>query len=135
MLRLTNLDDVFFAVEERSIFAGVAVQNKATRLAVPSKKAIVNFTSERVLVIVSRGYRLVSNREALGMAVNVARRCFLKPRWNGTCREVCFFHRYCRLPRSQFNGVGLQHFIQRRSSRMFSVGRIEHVSCLSTKSA
>ena len=76
MPRLTNLDDVLFPVEEHPVFVSMAAPNGERRLAVPDKKAIVNRTNRHVLGIVSRGYRLVSNREALDMAHQCCRTVF-----------------------------------------------------------
>jgi hypothetical protein len=68
MPRLTKIDDVFFPVEERPVFVSFMEKDGERRVAVPAKKAIVNYDTRRVLGIVSRGYRLVSNAEALDMA-------------------------------------------------------------------
>lgn len=76
MPRLTKLDDVLFPVEEHPVFAIAQTKAGEQRLPVPDKKAIVNRTSGRVLGVVSRGYRLVSNREALNMAHDCCRAVF-----------------------------------------------------------
>jgi hypothetical protein len=76
MPRLTNLDDVLFPVEEHPVFVSVAEKAGERRLAVSDKKAIVNHTTHRVLGIVGRGYRLVSNREALDLAYKCCRTVF-----------------------------------------------------------
>jgi len=76
MPRLTNLDDVLFPVAEHPVFASVKTSTDEKRLSVPDKKAIVNTKSGRVLGVVSRGYRLVSNREALDMAAQCCRHVF-----------------------------------------------------------
>ena len=66
MPRLTQLDDVLFSVEEHPIFASVKTPSGEKRISIPDKKAIINRGSGRVLGVVGRGYRLVSNREAVG---------------------------------------------------------------------
>ena len=76
MPRLTDLDDVLFAVEEHPVFASIKTESGERRLAIPDRKAIVNRDSGRVLGVVSRGYRLVSNREALDMACECCRTVF-----------------------------------------------------------
>jgi hypothetical protein len=68
MPRLTQLDDVLFPVEEHPVFAHVETASGEQRLPAPYNKAIVDRDSGRVVGVVSRGYRLVSNREALDMA-------------------------------------------------------------------
>ena len=76
MPRLTQLDDVLFPVEEHPVFAIAQTKAGEIRIPVPNKKAIVNGTSGQVLGVVSRGYRLVSNREALDMARDCCRAVF-----------------------------------------------------------
>lgn len=76
MPRLTDLNQVLFPVEEHPVFAIARTTTDERRLPVPNKKAIVNRTSGRVLGVVSRGYRLVSNREALNMAHDCCRAVF-----------------------------------------------------------
>lgn len=76
MPRLTRLEDVLFPVKEHPVFASVDDATGERRLPVPEKKAIVNSESHCVLGIVSRGYRLVSNREALDLAHKCCRTVF-----------------------------------------------------------
>lgn len=76
MPRLTQLDDVLFPVEEHPVFVSVKNGQREQRLSVPEKKAIVNTKTQRVLGIVSRGYRLVSNRQALDWAFQCCRTIF-----------------------------------------------------------
>ncbi len=76
MPRLSQLDDVLFPVEERAVFAGASGDAGGKLLPVPDKKAIVNTKRRRVLGIVSREYRLVSNREALDWACLCCRNVF-----------------------------------------------------------
>lgn len=68
MPRLNKIDDILFPVEECSVFVSFADPDGERMLPVPGKKAIVNQRNRRVLGIVSSGYRLVTNREALDMA-------------------------------------------------------------------
>jgi len=76
MPRLTDLKDVLFPVEERPVFVTIGDPPEERRVAVPEKKAIVNRASGRVVGIVSRGYRLVSNQEALDWAFQCCRTVF-----------------------------------------------------------
>ena len=76
MPRLTQLDDVLFPVEEHSVFVGVRTKSGERRLSVPGKKAIVNTKTNRVLGVVSRGYRLVTNHQALDWAYQCCRTVF-----------------------------------------------------------
>ena len=76
MARLAVLDDVLFPVVERPVFTVLAVDKEERRVPVPGKKAIVNVSSGVVLGVVSRTYRLVSNREALDWAFQCCRTVF-----------------------------------------------------------
>jgi Domain of unknown function (DUF932). len=76
MPRLNKLDDVLFPVEEHPVFVSVSNGEPEKRLLVPDKKAIVNTKSERVLGIVSRGYLLVTNQQALDWAFQCCRTVF-----------------------------------------------------------
>jgi len=76
MPRLTQLDDVLFPVEEHPVFVSVQMKSGEQRLPVPEKKAIVNAKTGRVLGVVGRGYRMVTNREALDWAYQCCRTVF-----------------------------------------------------------
>jgi len=76
MPRLTQVDDVLFPVEEHPVFVSVPTESGERRLSVPEKKAIVNKKTNRVLGVVSRGYRLVTNREALDWAYQCCQTAF-----------------------------------------------------------
>ena len=70
-MRLNQLDDVLFPVEEHPVFVMVRDQSGERRLPAPHRKAIVNVASQRVLGIVSRDYRLVTNHQALDVGVRL----------------------------------------------------------------
>jgi len=76
MPRLTQLDDVLFPVEEHPVFVDVRTKSGVRRLPVPNKKAIVNVKTDRVLGVVGRSYRMVTNREALDRAYQCCRTAF-----------------------------------------------------------
>jgi hypothetical protein len=63
-------------VDEHPVFVSLTDSTGERRLPVPDKKAIVNRNSRRVLGIVSRGYRLVTNQEALALANQCCRAVF-----------------------------------------------------------
>jgi Domain of unknown function (DUF932) len=75
-MRLSQLDDVLFPVEEHAVFVMVRDQSGERRLPAPHRKAIVNVASQRVLGIVSRDYRLVTNQQALEWAYECCRSVF-----------------------------------------------------------
>ncbi len=76
MPRLTDLNDVLFPVKAHPVFVSIKGPSGERRVAVPDKKAIVNCKTDRVLGIVSRDYRLVTNREALNWAHECCRTVF-----------------------------------------------------------
>jgi uncharacterized protein DUF932 len=80
MPRLTDLSAVLFEVEEHPVFASVRTSGGERHIAVPEKKAVVNASSGQVLGIVSRGYRVVTNREALDFTRACCRAAFPKTR-------------------------------------------------------
>jgi len=91
MPRLSDLTDVLFPVEEHPVFVSIPGPAGERRIAVPGKKAIVHGQDQRVLGIVSRGYRLVTNREALGWAYECCRKVFpeTKPgEWKVTAADA-----------------------------------------------
>lgn len=100
MARLTKLDDILFPVEEHPVFVSFEEKSGERRLAVPQKKAIVNQKNRRVLGIVSRDYRLVSNAEALSMAQTCCRTVFpeTKPgEWEAKAVDAPSTAGYCRI--------------------------------------
>jgi hypothetical protein len=68
MSRLAKIEDILFPVEEHPVFVHVKMKSGERRLPVSDKKAILNSKTNRVLGVVSRGYRLVKNTEALEWA-------------------------------------------------------------------
>jgi len=76
MPRLTQLDDILFPVEEHQVFVCVRTNSVERSLPVPDKKAIVDTRINRVLGIVSRGYKLVTNRQALDWAYQCCQTIF-----------------------------------------------------------
>lgn len=80
MPRLTQLNEVLFPVEEHPVFVSFRDTGSRRRLPVPDKKALVNCRNGRVLGIVSRDYRLVTNQEALKYALVCCRIAFPETR-------------------------------------------------------
>jgi hypothetical protein len=76
MPRITDINQILFSVEEHPVFASINGEQAERRLPVHGRKAIVNATSQRVLGIVSRNYRLVTNRQALDWAWLCCRTAF-----------------------------------------------------------
>jgi len=100
MPRLTELNDVLFPVEEHRVFVSVLNGKAERRLPVPGKKGIVNAKSEQVLGIVSDGYRLVTNQQALDWGVECCRTVFpeTKPgEWNVTATDAPSTAGYCHI--------------------------------------
>lgn len=76
MARLTNINDLLFPVEEHPVYANIKMQSGERHLSVPDKKALINMKTGRVLGVVSRGYRLVTNKEALDWAHDCCTKAF-----------------------------------------------------------
>ena len=76
MPRITKVEDLLFPVEEHPVFVMLPKSSGKQKLQIPNKKAIVNTRTNRVLGIVSREYRLVTNQEALDLASECCRAVF-----------------------------------------------------------
>jgi len=76
MPRLNRFDDIFFPVETHPIYASIMADKGRKTISIPDKKAIVNCKNDRVLGVVGRDYRLVTNEEALNMAYECCRTVF-----------------------------------------------------------
>ena len=99
-MRLSQLDDVLFPVEEYPVFVMVRDASGERRLAAPGKKAIVNIASQRVLGVVSRDYRLVTNQEALEWAYECCRCVFPNTNpaeWDVSATDGSSTGGYCRI--------------------------------------
>lgn len=99
-MRLSQLEDVLFPVEEHPVFVAVRDESGERRLPAREKKAIVNVASQRVLGIVSREYRLVTNREALEWAYQCCRSVFPNTNaaeWDVTATDGPSTGGYCRI--------------------------------------
>ena len=68
MARLNRLEDIDFPVSEHPVVVMTGEGATQRRISVRDKKGLVNDNSQRVLGIVSKAYRLVSNTEAIAMA-------------------------------------------------------------------
>lgn len=100
MPRLTNINDVLFPVDEHPVFASITERGAERKLAVPNKKALVNRNKNRVLGIVSRGYRMVSNQEALDFAYKCCRAVFpetLPGEWGVNAVDAPSTAGYCNI--------------------------------------
>ena len=98
MPRLSDLSEVLFPVEEHPVFVSIREADGERRILVPEKKAIVDGKRRRVLGIVSRGYRLVTNQEALDWAYRCCRKVFpeTKPgEWEVTAADAPGTGSYC----------------------------------------
>lgn len=65
MARLNSLSDILFPVKEQPVFVCIKTGVGEQWASITDKKAIVNQNTGRVLGVVGRGYRLISNSEAL----------------------------------------------------------------------
>ena len=87
-------------MEEHPVFVSVRTKSVEQRLPVPDKKGIVNVKSGRVLGVVGRGYRMVTNREALDWADQCCRTVFpeTKPEeWEVKASDAPATASYCSI--------------------------------------
>jgi len=99
-MRLSQLGDVLFPVEECPVFVAVPGESGARWLAAGNKKAIVNLASQRVLGVVSRDYQLVTNQEALDWAYECCQNVFpsTKPaEWDVSATDGPSSGGHCRI--------------------------------------
>lgn len=73
MTRITDLDEVFFPVEERDVFYAHSKKDIAK---INNYKAIVNKSNDGLISIVSKDYQLVTNHQALEIGKNFFKQFF-----------------------------------------------------------
>jgi len=98
MPRLSEVNDLLFPVKEHSVFVEIPNGKTKQRVDVRDKKAIVNSNNNRVLGIVSRRYRLVTNQQALDWAFECCETVFpeTKPvEWQVTAADAPGTGSYC----------------------------------------
>lgn len=71
-----SVEDFLFEVVTAPVEAVVGQNGGTRRIAVPGKKALLNAATGGVLGVVSRSYRVVTNREAVELALKVCERAF-----------------------------------------------------------
>jgi len=76
MARLNKLEQINFPVKEHPVYVITGNGESEKRLFVRDKKALVNYSNQSVLGIVSQSYRLVSNAEAIDMAYQCCKTVF-----------------------------------------------------------
>jgi hypothetical protein len=99
-VRLSELKDVLFPVEEHPIFVGLKDDSGERRLRVPDRKAIINGVTFKVLGVVGREYRLVTNQQALEWAYECCRSVFpdtTAAEWEVNATDGPATGGYCRI--------------------------------------
>lgn len=76
MARLSKMEEIDFPVKEQPVYVITSNGSSEQRIFVRDKKALVNDNTQRVLGIVSKSYRLVSNAEAMDMAYQCCQAVF-----------------------------------------------------------
>lgn len=76
MSREISVQNLLFDVDQLPIEAVVGTGEGMRRIGIPGKKALVNTMTGRVLGVVSRDYRVVTNMEAVNMARQVCEHAF-----------------------------------------------------------
>ena len=100
MARLDRPDDVLFPVEELAVFATPRAGHGEGRIPIHGRKAIVNTDTGKVLGVVGRDYRLVTNRQALEMARQCCGAVFPDTRpaeWDVGTADAPATGSYCRI--------------------------------------
>jgi hypothetical protein len=99
-MRLSRLEEVLFPVEEHPVYVVVREESGERRLAARHNKAIVDIASHRLLGIVGRDYRLVTNQEALAWAYECCRCVFPdtdRAEWDVSATDGPSTGGYCRI--------------------------------------
>jgi hypothetical protein len=115
MPRLTDIKHVLFSVDERPVFVSLGPQGNARQISVPGKKALVHRDQNRVLGIVSRSYRLVSNQEALEMAYKCCSTVFpetVAGEWSVNAVDAPSTAGYCRIDLTHNSAALDFHFVR-----------------------
>ena len=76
MPRITRPDDLFFPVDTKPIYARWGSGESAREIPIPGRLAVVNVGSNKVLGVVGKNYRLVTNHEACAYARKCAQAVF-----------------------------------------------------------
>ena len=72
----TSVQDLLFDVDQVPVEAVVGSNGSIRRISIPGKKALVNQRTGLVLGVVSRDYRVVTNKEAVKLAQEVCEKAF-----------------------------------------------------------
>ena len=76
MRRITNPDELFFPVTTQPVYTRPTDVRLATEIAISNRQAVVNVSTNEVLGVVGKDYRLVTNREACAYARQCAKAVF-----------------------------------------------------------
>ena len=74
--RITDPHELMFPVRTVGVYAELREGVNASRQRIPGKKAIVNCTNDQVLSVVSNGYQVVTNRDALDYGIRCCEAAF-----------------------------------------------------------
>ena len=76
MSRITNPDELFFPVVTQRIYTKQTDDDLAEEIPVPNRLAVIDTKTNRVLGVVGKDYRLVTNEEACAYARMCAKAVF-----------------------------------------------------------
>ncbi|MBE2287186.1 MAG: DUF932 domain-containing protein [Prosthecobacter sp.] len=76
MKHTPSVQDLLFDVDQVPIEAVIGSNGSTRRISIPGKKALVNQLTGLVLGVVSRDYRVVTNKEAVKLAQEVCEKAF-----------------------------------------------------------
>ena len=76
MRRITNPDELFFPVTTQPVYTRTADIHLGIEIPISNRRAVVNVSTNEVLGVVGKDYRLVTNREACAYARQCAKAVF-----------------------------------------------------------
>ena len=78
MRRITAPNELFFGVKTRPIYTKDSDKASGTEIHIPDRLAVINTTTSKILGVVGKGYKLVTNAEACKYARECAQAVFPK---------------------------------------------------------
>lgn len=108
MQRITTPEDLFFPVSVQPVFTRLTDLEWEPAIPIPNKFAVVDDTTHKVLGVVSRDYRLVTNREACAFARKCAHVVFpetSEDEWEVFSSDAPYSRTYCHVDLRHKTGV------------------------------
>ena len=65
MALITSIEELIFPVELKPIYTNLEINGKSEEIKVPNSRVVINTQSGKPLGVVSKNYKLITNKEAL----------------------------------------------------------------------